>query len=226
MDNKIIIAVDGHSSCGKSTLAKELAQKLDYIYIDTGAMYRAITLKFIDKKIPLDDNVQIQKLLDKTTLEFRCIEGENKIFLDGNDVEDFIRNTEVADMVSPVSEISQVRKHLVSMQQTLGFKKGLVMDGRDIGTVVFPTAELKLFITAKLDIRSQRRYLELKEKGLDIKLADIKRNLSKRDYIDSNRKDSPLKQADDAILIDTTHYNRKEQLELALKHALEKIESL
>jgi cytidylate kinase len=225
MKKKIIIAFDGHSSCGKSTLARDLAKKISYIYIDTGAMYRAITLKVIKKGISINNPKAIEKMLYGTKIEFRLIDGENHLFMDGQDVENQIRLPEVATLVSPVSEISSVRQFLVKLQQKSGEKKGVVMEGRDIGTVVFPKAELKFFVTADLKVRSKRRYEELQNMGTEISLRDVESNLSERDYIDSNRTDSPLKRAENAILVDTTGHTRESQLEFVYDIAKKMIDS-
>lgn len=214
---KIIIAIDGHSSCGKSTLARDVAKSLKYIYVDSGAMYRAVTLYFIWNEIDISDSDQIRESLKKINISFKTKRGKNLCFLNGELVEDDIRSAEVSDLVSEVATISAVRAHLVAMQKEYGKAKGLVMDGRDIGTVVFPEAELKLFVTADLDIRSHRRYLELKNKGKEISFDAVTANLVKRDHIDSTREDSPLKKADDAIVLDNSQLSTKEQLKAVLK---------
>jgi len=208
----IIIAIDGHSACGKSTLAKELSSVFGYTYIDTGAMYRAVALFFIRENIDLDVQQEVVSGLNRIKLEFVIEKGKNCMFLNGENVEEEIRKMYVSNQVSQVAELSVVRKMLVDQQQKMGLKKGVVLDGRDIGTVVFPDAELKLFITASVAVRTQRRYLELKEKGQAVDIASVQANLLKRDQIDSGRKDSPLKQAEDAVLIDNTNLSRKEQL--------------
>jgi len=213
---KIIIAIDGHSSCGKSTLAKDLSKKLNYAYIDTGAMYRAVTLYFIQNKIELDQTDTIELALKTIKIHFENINGQNRTFLNGKDVEADIREMYVSKLVSPVATISTVRRAMVWQQQQMSKAKGVILDGRDIGTVVFPHAELKLFVTADITTRAARRYAELQEKEIAGSLEDIKANLSERDHIDSNRADSPLKQAEDAILIDNTNLNREEQLAMIL----------
>jgi len=213
---KIIIAIDGHSSCGKSTLAKDLSKKLNYAYIDTGAMYRAVTLYFIQNKIELDQTDTIELALKTIKIHFENINGQNRTFLNGKDVEADIREMYVSKLVSPVATISTVRRAMVWQQQQMSKAKGVILDGRDIGTVVFPNAELKLFVTADIATRAARRYAELQEKEIAGSLEDIKANLSERDHIDSNRADSPLKQAEDAILIDNTNLNREEQLAMIL----------
>lgn len=210
--SKIIIAIDGYSACGKSTLAKDLGKKLGYGYIDTGAMYRAVTLSFLQNEIALDDAKAITKALSEITIEFVNVKGKNRTILNGNDVEEEIRKMYVSNQVSPVAAISAVRRSMVLQQQQMGQKKGVILDGRDIGTVVFPNAELKLFLTASPEIRTKRRYEELKEKGQDATLEEIQANLLERDHIDSNRADSPLKQAEDAVVIDNSNLSKKEQL--------------
>jgi cytidylate kinase len=218
LDPKIIIAVDGYAACGKSTLAKALAKKLGYIYIDSGAMYRAVTLYFLKNNIGLDDKTAIAEALKQIHIDFKNIKGQNHTFLNGKDVETEIREMFVSNFVSPVSTISAVRRFLVARQKEMGNQKGIVMDGRDIGTVVFPDAELKLFMTASIQIRTERRLAELKSKGIiEFEFEDVQKNLLERDRIDSTREDSPLKQAEDAIIIDNSNLNTEEQLELALR---------
>jgi cytidylate kinase len=230
--NKIIIAIDGYSSCGKSTIAKGLAKVLGYTFIDSGAMYRAVSLYFLENNIAFlpenRDEQAINKALDSIQILFvlNPTTGNQETFLNGTNVENEIRKLYVANHVSKVSTISAVRKSLVAKQQAMGNKKGIVMDGRDIGTVVFPNAELKLFVTADADIRAQRRQLELELKGETLALETIKQNLLERDFIDSTRADSPLKKAADAIEIDTSFLNPVQQLELALNHFKEKSASL
>ena len=214
--NKIIIAIDGHSSCGKSTLAKDLSKKLNYAYIDTGAMYRAVTLYFIQNNISLDHTDAIELALKAIKIHCEHINGQNRTFLNGKDVEDEIRKMYVSKLVSPVATISTVRRAMVWQQQKMGKVKGVILDGRDIGTVVFPNAELKLFVTADIQTRAARRFAELQQKNIKGSLEEIKVNLAERDHIDSNREDSPLKQAKDAILIDNTNLNREEQLAMIL----------
>ena len=213
---KIIIAIDGHSSCGKSTLAKELSKTLGYGYVDTGAMYRAITLYFIQHQVDITKEEAVAAALKKISITFVNKNGQNRTILNGEDVEEEIRQMYVSDMVSPVATISSVRKAMVKQQQEMGQQKGIILDGRDIGTVVFPTAALKLFVTATIDTRAKRRYLELTQKGVAVTLEEVAKNLAERDQIDSNRSDSPLKQADDAILIDNTNLSRVEQLAMVL----------
>lgn len=212
----IIIAIDGYSSCGKSTLAKALAKALSYTYIDSGAMYRAVTYYFLEQKIALEDTVAIANALEKIKIQFKMIEGKCHTLLNGEDIESEIRKMYVANWVSPVAAISAVRRAMVEQQQALGRDKGIVMDGRDIGTVVFPNAKLKLFLTADPKIRAQRRFLELQSKGLKPDMDQVYKNLRDRDMIDSTRKDSPLRQAEDAVLIDNSHLNEEEQFEMTM----------
>lgn len=209
---EITIAIDGHSSCGKSTLAKMLSQAIGYTYIDTGAMYRAVTLYFIRKTIDLSNPVAIANALAAIRIHFKNIDGKNTTFLDDEKVEEPIRGMEVSNLVSEVAAISAVRQKLVEQQQLMGAEKAIVMDGRDIGTVVFPDAELKLFVTASIKQRTQRRYLELQQKGKTVTYEAIKDNLQHRDFIDSTRADSPLKQAADAVYLDNTNLSIEEQL--------------
>ncbi len=222
----IVIAIDGYSSCGKSTIAKELSKILAYKYVDTGAMYRAVTLYFIQNHIDFNNIQDVINALEKINITFKIDEQTQiqETFLNGENIENEIRvNPRVAGFVSNVSSISEVRRFLVKQQQELGKLRGIIMDGRDIGTVVFPDAELKLFITADPNVRAQRRFDELKAKGNTTTFEEVLANLTKRDYIDSNRDDSPLMKADDAIEIDNSNINQKEQLELILKLVNEKI---
>ncbi|MFN3939408.1 MAG: (d)CMP kinase [Chitinophagales bacterium] len=212
---KIIIAIDGYSACGKSTLAKQLAEKLGYIYLDTGAMYRAVTLYLLRNNIHWNDPETLASALEKITITFQKIDGNTYTFLNGENVEEEIRNTAVADKVSEVAAVSAVRKFLVKQQQEFGKQKGIVLDGRDIGTVVFPNAEVKLFITASMDVRVQRRYLELKNKGMDISPEKVRRNLEKRDFEETTRTDSPLLKATDAVLLDNSSMTPQEQFAFA-----------
>lgn len=216
---KIIIAIDGYSSCGKSTLARDLASALGFAYVDSGAMYRAVTLYFLDHGIPLDDQEAIENALDRIRIEFKNLNGENHTFLNGADVEESIRDMRVSAAVSPVAAVPAVRRALVRQQQALGRSGGIVMDGRDIGTVVFPNADLKIFLIADEEERVRRRRLELLAKGFDLSEEEVRRNLTERDHIDSTREDSPLRQAADAVVIDNTHLTRKDQLEEALRLA-------
>ena len=215
MLRKINIAIDGFSSCGKSTLAKGLARKLGYKYIDSGSMYRAITLFAINNEIiaeELDKEILIEKLNDIRIDFLVDIDKQtDEVLLNGKRVEEEIRKPHVTKWVSQVASIAEVREKLVSIQQIIGKSKGVVMDGRDIGTVVFPTAELKIFVTAEADIRAERRWLELKEKGIELDISEVKESLIKRDEVDSNREVSPLTRAADSRLLDTTNLSRKEQ---------------
>ncbi len=220
---KIIIAIDGYSSCGKSTLAKALAKKLHYAYVDTGAMYRAVTLFFLDNNINFYDAEAVNNALPNIEIHFERQNDGNHVFLNGVDVENKIREMRVADQVSPVATISEVRRAMVSQQKRMGKRKGVVMDGRDIGTVVFPSAELKIFLTADPDIRATRRQLELTQKGQIVDKQTVKINLSERDRIDSTRQDSPLRQAEDAILLDNTTLSEAEQMQIVLDWATQKI---
>lgn len=216
---KIIIAIDGYSSCGKSTLARALARRLQYLHIDSGAMYRAVTLYFLRHMVDINDPHSVKDALDNISI-YLTFEDEVQItWLNHENVELAIRSPEVNQHVSPVSTLSSVRKAMVDQQRRMGEKKGLVMDGRDIGTVVFPGAELKLFLIADLDVRVERRWLELMNKGLNATRAEVKANLLERDYIDSTREDSPLRKADDATVIDTSYLTEKEQLQIALDMA-------
>ncbi len=228
-NKKIVIAVDGHSSCGKSTLARDLADRLGYVYLDSGAMYRAVTLFALRNHLVENDMIDKQGLIDRLSkihIEFRFnpVTKKNDTFLNGENVEEEIREVLVSKHVSPVATIAEVRRDLVRLQQEIGRNKGVVMDGRDIGTVVFPKAELKLFMTARPEIRAQRRYDELKTKGLQVDLQEILENVKERDRIDSGREISPLRQADDALVLDNSSLTREEQLEWTLKRAKEIIE--
>jgi len=222
---KIIVAIDGYSSCGKSTTAKLVAKQLNYPYIDTGAMYRAVTLYFIQNHISLTNPKEVENALSKVHISFRRHPelGRNDTYLNGLNVEDEIRKMYVSERVSEVSAIAEVRHALVAQQQRMGKTKGIVMDGRDIGTVVCPDAELKIFMTADNAIRVERRFKELFEKNPNITIEEVKANIELRDYIDSHREVSPLKQAKDAVLLDNTNLTEGEQLKSALKWAREKI---
>jgi cytidylate kinase len=213
---KIIIAIDGYSSCGKSTLAQDLAKELSYIYIDTGAMYRAVTYYFLEHDIDINSIEDIASALQNINISFERHNQINTTFLNNKNVEKLIREMRINDFVSEVAAIPAVRKAMVKQQQEMGMLKGLVMDGRDIGTVVFPKAELKIFLTATLDVRGRRRQLEYQLNGLNLSLEEVMENLSHRDHIDSTRADSPLKMAEDAILIDNTNIDRSQQLKIAL----------
>jgi cytidylate kinase len=211
---KIIIAIDGNSGCGKSSTAKVIAKELQYIYIDTGAMYRAVTYFFLKNKIDLNNDLDVSGALNQIDIsfEYNISSTKNETYLNGKNIEFQIRQMDVSNMVSPVSEISAVRRKLVEQQRRMGQQKGIVMDGRDIGTVVFPEAELKIFMTASLEVRAKRRQLELQEKGAEVHLKEVMENLGNRDRIDSSRDDSPLKKSDGAIEIDTSNLTFDEQV--------------
>lgn len=216
---KIIIAIDGYSSCGKSTLAKGMAKALHYAYLDSGAMYRAVTLFFLDNSVDYSAPEAVEEALKHISIHFERVDGQNHTFLNGQDVERAIREMRVSDHVSPVSTIPAVRRAMVRQQKAMGQKRGIVADGRDIGTVVFPDAALKIFLTADPDVRTSRRHLELAAKGIDAEWDDIRHNLLERDRIDSTRADSPLRQAADAIVMDNTLLSEPEQLAKALEWA-------
>ena len=228
MKKKIIITIDGWSSCGKSTLAKQLAKVLGYVYIDSGAMYRAITLYFLRNHTDWTDVKEVQEALKNITIEFHYndVLQQSEVFLNGENVEYVIRDLVVAEKVSDVAAIEEVRAFAVAQQQKLGKKKGIVMDGRDIGTTVFPKAELKIFMTADTAVRVERRFRELYSKNPNVTIDEVKNNLEMRDYIDSNRKISPLRKAEDAIEIDNTNLNMDEQLKIALDLAEKKLKTL
>lgn len=212
--SKIIIAIDGYSSCGKSSTAKGVARSLGYQYIDTGAMYRAVTLYFIQNHVSLTNPKEVDAALDRIEIEFRAnSEGRSDTYLNGLNVEEEIRKLYVADQVSDVAAIAAVRHAMVREQQRMGKKKGFVLDGRDIGTVVFPNAELKIFMTADPMVRAQRRQAELLDKGELVDLEEVLENIKKRDIIDTTRDESPLRQAEDAHLLDTTFMTLDEQIE-------------
>ena len=224
----IIITIDGWSSCGKSTLAKQLAKSLNYVYVDSGAMYRAITLHFLRNHIDWTDKKEVIAALRNISLEFNYNEKlqQSEMYLNGENVEYVIRDLVVAEKVSEVAAIREVREFAVAQQKKMGKKRGIVMDGRDIGTVVFPDAELKIFMTADNAIRVERRFKELFEKNPNVTLDEVKANLEMRDYIDSHREVSPLTQAEDALVLDKSNITEKEQYQKALKWAKDKISSL
>lgn len=223
---KIIVAIDGYSSCGKSTLARELAAKLGYNYIDSGAMYRAITLYFLRNGVNYKNHDEVVEALHNIHLSFVLNEhtGKSEICINDEDVEHQIRDMLVAEKVSEVAAIKEVRKFAVAQQQKMGRRRGIVMDGRDIGTVVFPDAELKIFMTADPDIRVMRRFDELYPTNHNITIDEVKHNLELRDYIDSNREESPLRQAEDAIVLDNSVLTREEQLERVLDWVKDRVE--
>ncbi len=219
MAKKIIITIDGWSSCGKSTLAKQLAKALGYVYIDSGAMYRAITLYFLRKNTDWSDEKEVTEALNEIHLhfEYNPKSKQSEIYLNEENVEYLIRDLVVAEKVSEVATIAAVRSLAVAQQQRMGSHKGIVMDGRDIGTTVFPHAELKIFMTADLDVRVERRFKEMLTKNPNISIEEVALNLKSRDHIDSTREISPLRKADDAVVIDNTHLTEEEQLDIALK---------
>ncbi|RTL60470.1 MAG: (d)CMP kinase [Sphingobacteriales bacterium] len=223
-EKKIIITIDGWSSCGKSTLARQLAKSLGYIYIDSGAMYRAITLFFLRNHVDWTDQKEVAEALSDISLEFEYnpVHDKSEILLNGENVEYVIRDLVVAEKVSDVAAIKAVREFAVAQQQKMGEKKGIVMDGRDIGTVVFPNAELKIFMTADNAVRVERRFKELYEKNPNITIEEVKNNLELRDYIDSHREVSPLQKAEDALVLDNTNLTEEEQLALAVNWVKEK----
>ena len=220
---KIVIAIDGYSACGKSTTARAVAKELGFKYIDTGAMYRAVTHYFLEHHVTLTNEREVNKALENIKIDFNPKEGRNETYLNGLNVEKAIRSMEVNQSVSEVSTLAAVRASLVSQQQKMGRKRGVVMDGRDIGTVVFPDAELKIFMVADIDVRSARRQEELLARGQLEDLDTIKANLIKRDQIDTNREVGPLCQAKDAVLIDTTHLTFDEQVDEILSMAMKKM---
>ena len=220
MSKNIIVAIDGYSSCGKSTLAKGLAKKLHFIYIDSGAMYRAVTLYFLRNNIDQFDPESVIQALKDIHLNFHSRDYQTHITLNDEEVSEEIRQMPVSEKVSEVSAIKTVRTEMVKQQQRMGKSKNIVMDGRDISTVVFPYAEIKLFMTADPRIRAERRFKELIGKGENVTLEEIFENLAHRDYQDTTRKESPLKRANDAIVLDNTTLNEKQQLEFALERVL------
>ena len=216
MSKNIVVAIDGYSSCGKSTLAKALAKKLHFIYVDSGAMYRAVTLYFINQGIKLDDESALERALQNIHLNFHSRDYQTHITLNEEEVSEEIRKMHVSEIVSEVSALRSVRKEMVKQQQRMGELKNMVMDGRDIGTTVFPFADVKIFMTADPKIRAERRYKESKEKGELISLEEIFDNIAHRDFLDTTRRESPLMRAKDAIVLDNTTLNEKQQLEFAL----------
>ncbi|UCH14203.1 MAG: (d)CMP kinase [Bacteroidales bacterium] len=217
LNKDIIIAVDGYSSCGKSTFARAIAEELNYLYVDSGAMYRAVALYCLRNNIIINGTFELVRIIRALALidiEFKFNEQSLKYetFLNNENVEEDIRSVEVSEVVSLISKIREVREKILILQRRLGERKGIVMDGRDIGTVVFPEAELKIFMTADVDIRAKRRYDELKEKGLEVSLSEIKKNIEERDHQDVNRKESPLAKADDAVELDNSNMTPAEQM--------------
>lgn len=230
MNKKIIIAIDGFSSTGKSTVAKQLAAALHYIYVDSGAMYRAVTFYALENELIGDDFFYKNQLIDRLqsiriSFKFNAELGFAEVYLNGQNIEKDIRTLRVSNFVSKIAEISEVRKKLVEQQQEMGKEKGIVMDGRDIGTVVFPEAELKIFMTASAETRAERRFEELQNKGEEVNYKEVLKNIQERDFIDTNRDDSPLVQSKDAVLFDNSNLSREKQFNLLLdicKKATEK----
>jgi len=225
---RITIAIDGHSSCGKSTMAKDLAREVGYVYVDTGAMYRSVTLYALRNGLFTDDGINEDELRRQMpniqiSFKFNAETGRPDTYLNGELVEDKIRTMEVSSHVSPIATLGFVREAMVAQQQQMGKDKGVVMDGRDIGTVVFPDAELKIFVTASAEVRAQRRYDELKGKGMEADFNEILKNVQERDYIDSHREVSPLKKADDAIELDNSHMTIPEQKEWLMQRFKEAV---
>jgi cytidylate kinase len=228
VSEKINIAIDGHSSCGKGTLAKNLAKELGYLFIDSGAMYRAVTLYILNEGLGLEEVEQDPAVLGniKIMFEFDPVRSYYETFLNGVNVENEIRSMRVSKFVSPVSTLKVVRDFLVTQQQNIGKDKGVVMDGRDIGTVVFPDAELKIFMTASAEIRAKRRYEELEKKGVHVNYQEVLHNIKERDHMDSTREESPLAKAEDAITLDNSSMTKDEQARLSLSWARGVIKSL
>ncbi len=216
MSNNIVVAIDGYSSCGKSTIAKALAKQLHFIYIDSGAMYRAVTLYFLRNNIDLKDQKQVATALDNIHLNFHSRDYQTHIMLNDEEVSDEIRQMPVSENVSSVSAIHAVRVEMVKQQQRMGKSKNIIMDGRDIGTVVFPDAQVKLFMTADPLVRAERRFKELTAKNPDLTLEEVFENLAHRDYADTTRAESPLVRAHDAIILDNTELTPEEQLQFAI----------
>ena len=217
---KLTIAIDGFSACGKSTLAKDLAKKLDYIFVDSGAMYRGVAFYCLENNLFNGNEPIIEKIIENLNniqLEFKTINQQSLLFLNDRNVSIEIRENAVANVVSKIATIKEVRQKLVSEQQKMGEKGGIIMDGRDIASVVFPSAELKLFVTADTKIRTQRRLDELKSKGIESSFDEVAKNLEERDYMDSHRAESPLIQVEDAIVLDNSNLNREEQVDWVLK---------
>jgi cytidylate kinase len=223
---KIVIAIDGWSSCGKSTMARQLARKLNYIFIDSGAMYRAITLYFLRNQVDINNELAIENALGAIHLEFKLNAASlnNEIWMNGENVDALIRDIKVAERVSETAALAKVRDFAVAQQRLIGQDKGIVMDGRDIGSVVFPAAELKIFMTADPEIRVQRRLKELQAKDPDITMEEVRNNLASRDHIDSTRAISPLRKPEDSLVLDNSNLTPDQQLELALTWAEERMQ--
>jgi cytidylate kinase len=212
------IAIDGYSSCGKSTMAKALAKQLSYVYVDSGAMYRAVTYYFLKHDVALHNENEVAEALKKIKIDFVYIDGKNTCILNSENVEVEIRSMRISNNVSEVAAIGAVREQLVSLQRSIASSKSIVMDGRDIGTVVFPDADIKFFITADKDVRTKRRYQELIDAGKEVTIREVEQNLEHRDHIDTTREISPLRKAKDAIVIDNTYLSREEQQMIAFKY--------
>lgn len=224
-NGNFVIAIDGFSSCGKSTVAKALAKKLNFVFVDSGAMYRAVTLYFQRNNISLSDDAAIKSAIENIHIDLVPLADKTQVLLNGEDVSDAIRTMEVSEYVSEVSAIKAVRHAMVKQQQALGAKRNIVMDGRDIGTTVFPNADLKVFMTASPQVRAERRFAELTAKGEVITMEEVKDNLSHRDHIDSTREESPLRQADDAVVLDNSELNQEEQLAFVVDLVNERIQT-
>ena len=216
MSKNIVVAIDGYSSCGKSTLAKALAKKLHFVYVDSGAMYRAVTLYFLRNLVDITSEKAVAEALENIHLDFHARDYETHITLNGEEVSNEIRDMKISEMVSPVSALKKVRTEMVNQQQRMGKTANIVMDGRDIGTTVFPEASLKIFMTADPKVRAERRYKEMIAKGDLISLEEVFENLAHRDFLDTTRTESPLKRAEDAIILDNTELTPEEQLGFAL----------
>ena len=216
MSKNIVVAIDGYSSCGKSTLAKALAKKLHFVYVDSGAMYRAVTLYFLRNLVDITSQKAVEEALENIHLDFHARDYETHITLNGEEVSNEIRDMKISEMVSPVSALKKVRTEMVKQQQRMGKTANIVMDGRDIGTTVFPEASLKIFMTADPKVRAERRYKEMIAKGDNISLEEVFENLAHRDFLDTTRAESPLKRAEDAIILDNTELTPEEQLSFAL----------
>jgi cytidylate kinase len=216
MSKNIVVAIDGYSSCGKSTLAKALAKKLHFVYVDSGAMYRAVTLYFLRNLVDITSEKAVAEALENIHLDFHARDYETHITLNGEEVSNEIRDMKISELVSPVSALKKVRTEMVKQQQRMGKTANIVMDGRDIGTTVFPDASLKIFMTADPKVRAERRFKEMIAKGDSISLEEVFENLAHRDFLDTTRTESPLKRAEDAIILDNTELTPEEQLSFAL----------
>ena len=219
----VSIAIDGPAGAGKSTISRKVAEILGYIYVDTGALYRAIGFKLLELNINIKSDCNIEEILKNTTVNICFVNGEQRVFLDGNDVSEKIRTPEISKMAYDVSAKPEVRAFLLEMQRRLAKENNVIMDGRDIGTVVLPNATIKIYLTASAESRAERRYKELIEKGMSVVYEDVYNDMVKRDFNDANREIAPLKQADDAIVVDTTNYDLSQSIELILKLIKEKI---